>query len=66
MLIVEEEPLKLLMFNVTNFWYKPFKKTVATVRETKEPKTILDTLVVFVNVEREKTQKKRRKSSEKA
>lgn len=45
------------MFNVTKFWYKPFKKTLETARDSEEAETIRDTLVIFVNVEKEDEEK---------
>ncbi len=44
--------MKLLMFNVKEFWYKTFSKTLEDVEKIEKEETIEDTLVVFANVER--------------
>ena len=49
--------MKLLMFDVAKFWYKPFKKTLENVRDIEEAETIRDALVVFVNVEKDDAEK---------
>ncbi len=40
------------MFNVKEFWYKTFSKTLEDVEKIEKEETIEDTLVVFANVER--------------
>lgn len=49
--------MKLLMFNVKEFWYKTFSKTLQDVEENEREETIQDTLVVFGNVEMEDEEK---------
>lgn len=41
------------MFNVREFWYKTYEKTLKEVIDTDEEESIEDALVVFANVERE-------------
>ena len=45
------------MFNVKEFWYKTFSKTLQDVEENEREETIQDTLVVFGNVEMEDEEK---------
>jgi len=49
--------LKLLMFNVKEFWYMTFSKTLEDVEEIEKEETIKDALVVFANVEKEDEEK---------
>lgn len=44
--------MKLLMFNVKEFWYKTFSKTIEDVEEIEEEETVKDAIVVFANVEK--------------
>ena len=52
-LAMGENPFKLLMFSVKEFWYNPYSKTLKNVEETEKEETVNDALVVFVNVEKE-------------
>lgn len=45
------------MFNVKEFWYKTFSKTLQDVEENEREETMQDTLVVFGNVEVEDEEK---------
>lgn len=45
--------MKLLMYNVREFWYKTFRQTLDHVDEIHTEETINDAVVVFMNVERE-------------
>ena len=45
--------MKLLMFNVREFWYKTYTKTLKEVIDTDEEESVKDAIVVFANVERE-------------
>ncbi|MCW4037657.1 MAG: threonyl-tRNA synthetase editing domain-containing protein [Candidatus Bathyarchaeota archaeon] len=45
--------MKLLMFNVREFWYKTYEKTLKEVIDTDEEESVKDAIVVFANVERE-------------
>ena len=45
--------MKLLMFNVREFWYKTYEKTLKEVKDTDEEESVKDAIVVFANVERE-------------
>lgn len=45
------------MFNVKEFWYKTFSKTLQDVEENEREETIQDTIVVFCNVEKEDEEK---------
>jgi len=45
--------MKLLMFNVREFWYKTYEKTLKEVKDTDEEESVEDAIVVFANVERE-------------
>ena len=49
--------LKLLMFNVREFWYKTFSKTLENVEENEKEETFRDVIVVFANVEKEDEEK---------
>lgn len=49
--------MKLLMFNVKEFWYKTFSKTLEDVKEIEKEETIEDAVVVFANVEKEDEEK---------
>ncbi|MHA2315263.1 MAG: threonyl-tRNA synthetase editing domain-containing protein, partial [Candidatus Hermodarchaeia archaeon] len=48
-----EEAMKLLMFNVREFWYKTYTKTFKEVKDADEEESFKDAIVVFANVERE-------------
>lgn len=52
--------MKLLMFNVKEFWYKTFSKTLVAVGEIEEEETVKEAIVVFVNVEKEDEEKSAR------
>ncbi len=52
--------LKLLMFNVKEFWYKTFSKTLEDIKEIEKEETIKDAIVVFANVENEDEENKAR------
>jgi hypothetical protein len=41
------------MFNVREFWYKTYEKTLKEVKDTDEEESVEDAIVVFANVERE-------------
>jgi hypothetical protein len=45
--------MKLLMFNVREFWYKTYEKTLKEVKDTDKEESFKDAIVVFANVERE-------------
>lgn len=45
--------MKLLMFDTNDFWYKPFSKTVESAEICDKEESIRDSLVVFINVEKE-------------
>jgi len=45
------------MFNVKEFWYMTFSKTLEDVEEIEKEETIKDALVVFANVEKEDEEK---------
>ncbi len=49
--------MKLLMFNVKEFWYKTFSKTVEDVKDVEKEETIENAIVVFANVEKEDEEK---------
>ena len=49
--------MKLLMFNVKEFWYKTFSKTLEDVEEIEKEEIIKDAIVVFANVEKEDEEK---------
>jgi hypothetical protein len=49
----EETQLKLLMFDTTEFWYKPFSKTLDTAPDAGPEEQFQETLVIFINVEAE-------------
>ncbi len=54
---MEVSKLKLLMFNVKEFWYKTFSKTVEDVKDVEKEETIENAIVVFANVEKEDEEK---------
>lgn len=45
--------MKLLMFDTNCFWYKTFSKTVETAETCEREEYTTDSLVIFVNVEKE-------------
>jgi len=45
--------MKLLMFDTHEFWYKPFSKTVEHAETAKREEQFSDSLVIFINVEKE-------------
>lgn len=45
--------MKLLMFNVREFWFRTHSKTVETMPDAEEEKLIDNALVVFINAEKE-------------
>ena len=45
------------MFNVKEFWYKTFSKTVEDMKDVEKEETIQNAIVVFVNVEKEDEEK---------
>jgi len=45
--------MKLLMFDTNYFWYKTFSKTVKTAEAFDREEATTDSLVIFVNVEKE-------------
>jgi hypothetical protein len=45
--------MKLLMFNVREFWYKTYTKTLKEVKDADKEETVKDAIVVFANVEGE-------------
>jgi Archaea-specific editing domain of threonyl-tRNA synthetase. len=45
--------MKLLMFDTNDFWYKTFSKTVETAETCNREESATDSLVIFVNVEKE-------------
>ena len=51
--------MKLLMFDVHEFWYKTFSKTIENVETIEKEETITDAIVVFANVEKEDEDKSR-------
>lgn len=48
-----EKAMKLLMFNVREFWYKTYMKTLKEVKNTEKEESVKDAIVVFANVERD-------------
>lgn len=50
--------MKLLMFNVKEFWYKTFSKTLEVVEEIEKEEIIKDAVVVFANVENKDEEKR--------
>lgn len=52
--------MKLLMFDANDFWYKTFEKTVDDVETCDTEASIQETLVIFINVEKnDETQRDR-------
>lgn len=45
--------MKLLMFDTNDFWYKTFGKTVETAETCDREESTTDSLVIFINVEKE-------------
>lgn len=45
--------LKLLMFDTNDFWYKTFSKTVESAETCNKEELTTDSLVIFINVEKE-------------
>ena len=45
--------MKLLMFDTNDFWYKTFSKTVETAETCNREESATDSLIIFVNVEKE-------------
>ncbi len=52
--------MKLLMFDTDDFWYKTFSKTVDSAETCEVEKSITDSLVIFINVEKEDEDQKDR------
>lgn len=50
--------MKLLMFDTSDFWYKPFRKTIESAENYSEEWSIKDSLVIFINVEKEDEDRK--------
>lgn len=50
--------MKLLMFDTDEFWYKTFSKTVESVETCDKEESTEDSLVIFINVEKEDEIKK--------
>lgn len=45
--------MKLLMFDTNDFWYKTVSKTVETAETCDKEESTMDSLVIFINVEKE-------------
>jgi hypothetical protein len=45
--------MKLLMFDTNDFWYKTFSKTVESAETCTKEESTTDSLVIFINVEKE-------------
>lgn len=45
--------MKLLMFDTNDFWYKTFSKTVESAETCNKEESTTDSLVIFINVEKE-------------
>ncbi len=45
--------MKLLMFDTNEFWYKTFSKTVELAETCDKEESTKDSLVIFINVEKE-------------
>jgi hypothetical protein len=45
--------MKLLMFDTNDFWYKTFSKTVESAEDCDKEELTTDSLVIFINVEKE-------------
>lgn len=45
--------MKLLMFDTNDFWYKTFSKTVESAETCDKEESTTDSLVIFINVEKE-------------
>jgi len=45
--------VKLLMFDTNDFWYKTYEKTVDHVSSIDTEASVQDSLVIFINVEKE-------------
>ena len=45
--------MKILMFNTKEFGFKTFSKTIETAKADEKEETIKDSIVVFINVEKE-------------
>lgn len=52
--------MKLLMFDTEDFWYKTFSKTVDSVETCDVEESTVDSLVIFINVEKEDEDQKER------
>ncbi len=52
--------MKLLMFDTDEFWYKTFSKTVDSAETCEVEKSTTDSLVIFINVEKEDEDQKDR------
>lgn len=50
--------MKLLMFDTNDFWYKPFSKTIESAENYSEEWSTMDSLVIFINVEKEDEDRK--------
>ncbi len=50
--------MKLLMFHVNEFWYKTFSQTLDQVEKTDKEEKIGNSLVVFIQVEKEDEERK--------
>lgn len=49
--------MKLLMFNTKEFWYKTFERTIEAAEDFEEEEKIENTLVIFINAEKEDEEK---------
>lgn len=45
--------MKILMFDTNDFWYKTFSKTVESAETCDKEESRTDSLVIFINVEKE-------------
>ncbi len=45
--------MKLLMFDANDFWYKTFSKTVESADTYDVEESMTDSLIIFINVEKE-------------
>ncbi len=52
--------MKLLMFDTEDFWYKTFSKTVDSAEACEVEESITDSLVIFINIEKEDVDQKDR------
>ena len=52
--------MKLLMFNVREYWYKTYMKNLKESKDIEKEESIKDAIVVFANVERDDQEQKAR------